>query len=62
LPDDRLTVGPNRNIRAAVSAKEIDIFGLIEGQVKTDRVIVRKKATVLGDVCTRTLIIEGGPV
>ena len=60
LPDDRLTVGPNGNIRAAVSAKEIEIFGVIEGEVKADRVIVRKKATLIGDVCTRALIIEGG--
>lgn len=60
LPDDRLTVGPKGNIRAAVSAKEIEIFGVIEGEVKADRVIVRKKATLIGDVCTRALIIEGG--
>ena len=60
LPEDRLTVGPNGNIRAAVSAKEIEIFGIIEGEVKADRVIVRKKATLIGDVCTRALIIEGG--
>ena len=60
LPDDRLTVGPNGNIRAAVSAKEIEIFGIIEGEVKADRVIVRKRATLIGDVCTRALIIEGG--
>jgi cytoskeletal protein CcmA (bactofilin family) len=60
LPDDRLTVGPNGNIRAAVSAKEIEIFGVIEGEVKAEKVIVRKKATLIGDVCTRALIIEGG--
>jgi cytoskeletal protein CcmA (bactofilin family) len=60
LPDDRLTVGPNGNIRAAVSAKEIEIFGVIEGEVKADRVIVRKKATLIGDVFTRVLIIESG--
>jgi cytoskeletal protein CcmA (bactofilin family) len=60
LPDDRLTVGPNGSIRAAVSAKEIEIFGVIEGEVKADSVIVRKKATLIGDVCTRALIIERG--
>jgi cytoskeletal protein CcmA (bactofilin family) len=60
LPDNRLTVGPNGSIRAAVSAKEIEIFGVIEGEVKADRVIVRKRATLIGDVCTRALIIEGG--
>ena len=60
LPYDRLTVGPNGNIRAAVSAREIEIFGVLEGEVKADRVIVRKRATLIGDVCTRALIIEGG--
>jgi cytoskeletal protein CcmA (bactofilin family) len=60
LPDDRLTVGPNGNIRAAVIAKEIEIFGVIEGEVKADKVIVRKRATLIGDVFTRALIIEGG--
>jgi cytoskeletal protein CcmA (bactofilin family) len=60
LPDDRLTVGPNGNIRATVSAKEIEIFGVIEGEVRADKVIVRKNATLIGDVCARALTIEGG--
>jgi cytoskeletal protein CcmA (bactofilin family) len=60
LPDGRLTVGPNGNIRAAVSAKEVEIFGVVEGEIKADRVVVRKNATLVGDVCTRALVIEGG--
>jgi cytoskeletal protein CcmA (bactofilin family) len=60
LPDGRLTVGPNGNVRAVVSAKEVEIFGLIEGEVKANRVIVRKNATLIGDVCTPALIIENG--
>jgi cytoskeletal protein CcmA (bactofilin family) len=60
LPDARLTVGPNGNIRAVVSAKEVEIFGVIEGEVKADKVIVRKNATLIGDVYTRALTIEGG--
>ena len=60
MPDDHLTVSPNGNIRAAVSAKESEIFGVIEGEVKADKVTVRKKATVIGDVCTHALVIEGG--
>lgn len=60
LPDGRLTVGPNGSIWAVVSAKEIEIFGLIKGEVKADRVIVRKNATLIGDVCTPALIIEHG--
>jgi cytoskeletal protein CcmA (bactofilin family) len=60
LPGGRLTVGPNGNIRAVVSAKEIEIFGLIEGEVRADTVIVRKNATLIGDVCTPALIVENG--
>ena len=60
LPGDRLTVGPNGNIRAAVSAKEVEIFGVIEGEVTADRVIVRRNATLLGDVRAQALVIESG--
>src|SRR5262249_55801247 len=60
LPSERLTVGPNGNIRAAVSAKEVEIFGFIEGDVTADRVIVRRNATLIGDVCAQALVIEGG--
>jgi len=60
LPGDRLTVGPTGNIRAAVSAKEVEIFGFIEGEVTADRVIVRRNATLIGDVCAQALVIEGG--
>jgi cytoskeletal protein CcmA (bactofilin family) len=60
LPDYRLTVGPSAKIRAVVSAKEIEIFGVMEGEVRADKVIVRKNATLVGDVCTRALMIEDG--
>src|SRR6516165_283903 len=60
LPSDRLTVGPNGNIRAAVSAKEVEIFGVIKGKVKANRVIVRRNAILIGDVCAQALEIEGG--
>jgi cytoskeletal protein CcmA (bactofilin family) len=60
LPGDRLTVGPNGNIRATVSAKEVEIFGVIEGKVKANRVIVRRNAILIGDVCAQALEIEGG--
>ena len=58
LPGHRLTVGPNGKIRAVVCAKEVDIFGVIEGEVKADRVVIRKNAMLLGDVRTLSLVIE----
>jgi cytoskeletal protein CcmA (bactofilin family) len=60
LPDDRLTAGPNGNIRA-VSAKEVEIFGVIEGEVKADKVVVRKNATLIGDVYTRPFQLRAAP-
>jgi cytoskeletal protein CcmA (bactofilin family) len=60
LSGHRLTVGPKGKIRAAVSAKEVEIFGAIEGEVKADRVLIRKNATLLGHVRTLSLVIEGG--
>jgi cytoskeletal protein CcmA (bactofilin family) len=60
LPEQRLTVGPKGKIRGAVCTKEIEIFGQIEGKVKADKVVVRKSARLVGDLHTRTLVIEGG--
>ena len=60
LPGHRLTVGPNGKIRAAVYAREVEIFGVIEGEVRAEKVVVRRNATLLGDVCTPSLVIEGG--
>ena len=60
LPEHRLTVGPKGKIRGAVCTKEIEIFGRIEGNVKADKVVVRKSARLVGDLRTRILVIEGG--
>ena len=60
LPEHRLTVGPNGKIRASVYAKEVEIFGWIEGKVNADKVVIRKNATLIGALRTRALVIEGG--
>jgi cytoskeletal protein CcmA (bactofilin family) len=36
------------------------VFGVIEGSVRADKVIVRKNARLVGDICTVTLVIEEG--
>ena len=60
LPNHRLTVGPNGKIRADVQAREVEVFGVIEGSVRADKVIVRKNARLVGDIYTVTLVIEEG--
>jgi cytoskeletal protein CcmA (bactofilin family) len=60
LPNHRLTVGPNGKVRADVEAREVEVFGMIEGSVRADKVIVRKNARLVGDIWTFTLVIEEG--
>jgi cytoskeletal protein CcmA (bactofilin family) len=60
LPCHRLTVGPNGRVRANVQAKEVEVLGVIEGDICADKVVVRKNARFLGNVCTITLVIEEG--
>ena len=60
MPAHHLTVGPNGKFRAKVWAKEVEIFGVIEGDVKADKIVIRKKARLVGNIWTLVLVIEGG--
>lgn len=60
LPNHRLTVGAKGKIRAAVSAKEVEIFGLLEGEVKANKVVIRKNGILLGNVRTLAFVIDPG--
>jgi cytoskeletal protein CcmA (bactofilin family) len=56
----RLTIGPKGRIRATVQAKEVEILGVLEGNVTADRIVIRKYGTLIGDLCANTLTIEEG--
>jgi cytoskeletal protein CcmA (bactofilin family) len=61
LRNHRLTVGPNGNVKADVSAKAVVILGKLEGKVNaSERVELRKSAVVNGDVVTQRIAIEEG--
>jgi cytoskeletal protein CcmA (bactofilin family) len=61
LRNHSLTVGPNGNIRADVTAKSVVIQGKLDGSVNaSDRVELRKAAVVNGDVTTQRIAIEEG--
>jgi cytoskeletal protein CcmA (bactofilin family) len=62
LHNHRLTVGPNATVRANVQAREVEIFGVVEGEVRAAKIVVRKNARVTGDLCTVSLVIEEGAV
>ena len=61
LRNHSLTVGPNGNVKADVSAKAVVIQGKLDGSVNaSDRVELRKSAVVTGDVTTQRIAIEEG--
>ena len=63
LPDSCLTIGPNAQVQADVSAREVVIFGRLTGNVKaTGRVDLRQSALVKGDILAGRLSIEESAV
>ena len=59
LRNHSLTVGPNGNVKANVSAKAVVIQGKLDGSVNaSDRVDLRKSAVVTGDVTTQRIAID----
>jgi cytoskeletal protein CcmA (bactofilin family) len=63
LQESRLTIGPNANIRADISVRDIIIFGRLTGNVKASgRVDLRQSATVSGDILADRLSIEESAV
>ena len=61
LRNHSLTVGPNGNVKADVSAKAVVIQGKLDGTVNaSERVELRKSAVVTGDLTTQRIAIEEG--
>lgn len=63
LSESRLTIGPNANVAADLSAKDILILGRVEGQVvASGRVELRAGCTVEGDIRALRLAVEDNAV
>jgi len=59
LPESRLTVGPNARVLADVDARDVVIYGFVDGNIKaTGRVELRESAVVKGDLVAGRLSIE----
>ncbi len=59
VPDGRLTIGPNARIKADLSARDIIIFGQVNGNVQaTGAVDLRQTAALKGDITAARLAIE----
>ena len=61
LPGFDLSIGPQGIVRADVSAQEVDVAGVIHGNVEASRKIsIRKGGRLLGDLRTAGIVIEDG--
>ena len=59
LPQSRLTVGPNAQVRAELKVRDLVVFGSIEGNVTASgRIELRQTATLNGDIIASRLSIE----
>jgi cytoskeletal protein CcmA (bactofilin family) len=63
LEESRLTIGPNAQVRADISVRDVVVFGQLTGNVQaTGRVDLRQSARVKGDILAGRLSIEESAV
>jgi len=61
LRGQSLTVGPNGRVRANVEARNVIVYGRVDGNIQaSDRVDLRKSASLSGDISTARVAIEDG--
>ena len=62
LPNHTLTIGPNADISAAITAKTVMIMGALTGNVRaSEKIAIGATGSVIGDmVSPRLAIAEGG--
>ena len=59
LTEARLTIGPSARVQADLQARDIIIYGHVDGKVRaTGRIELRDSATVRGDLFAERLSIE----
>lgn len=59
LSESRLTVGPNARMMADIDARDVVVYGLVDGNIRaTGRIELRESAVVRGDIVAGRLSIE----
>jgi cytoskeletal protein CcmA (bactofilin family) len=59
LPENRLTIGPNARVKADLTAGDIVIYGIVDGNIRAaGRIELRDSAVVTGDIVAERLSIE----
>lgn len=61
LRGQSLTIGPNGRVRANIDARNVIVHGRVDGNIHaSDRVELRKSASLTGDISTARISIEDG--
>ncbi|HZM10983.1 MAG TPA: polymer-forming cytoskeletal protein [Candidatus Limnocylindrales bacterium] len=61
LRGQSLTIGPNGRVRANIEARNVIVHGRVDGNIQaSDRVELRKSASLSGDISTARVAIEDG--
>lgn len=61
LTESKLTIGPNGKIQATIRAREVVVFGSVQGNVEAiEKIDIRKEARLVGDIRTARIVIEDG--
>jgi cytoskeletal protein CcmA (bactofilin family) len=61
LRGQSLTIGPNGRVRANVEARNVILHGQVDGNITaSDRVELRKSASLKGDIATARIAIDDG--
>ena len=61
LQSQRLTVGHTAHLNSEILAREVVIYGKVEGNLRArDRVEIKKDGSVIGDITTARISIEDG--
>jgi cytoskeletal protein CcmA (bactofilin family) len=61
LPDYRLTVGPAAEVKGPVVAREIVVYGNVQGNLRgRERVEIKKDGSVVGELTTARIMVEDG--
>ena len=63
VESNRLTIAPNGRVLASARAREVDIYGSIDGNVdSTLKVSIRSGGRLTGDIRTAGIVIEDGAI
>ncbi len=61
--NDIVTIGPGGEVKAEVKAKTIIVGGKVEGNLEaTEKIELQSKAELLGDLVSKSLLIEHGAI